>query len=136
MENIVKLLEIAGILILICGVIIALIYPIIFNIKFKECFGRNGISYCWTVIQMIGIFGIYCYAEDSSSNGFSQALGFTVIIFIVAMVRNYKRIKKFGIEKSICWLAVLAQAIAPFGVFFIIIIISVLIHKTTENDKK
>ena len=48
-----KLFSAVGVLALICVGIVALLYPIMFEIKFKENFGKSGISYWWTAIQMI-----------------------------------------------------------------------------------
>ncbi len=134
MENIIKLFGVAGVLALICVGIVALLYPIMFEIKFKENFGKHGISYWWTAIQMIGVLGTMSYARDTSSDVFAEALGFTVIIFIIAMIRNYKRVKKLGLRKSVCWMAVLAQVIAPAGVFLILILISNL-FKGADDEK-
>ena len=136
MENIIKLLEATGVLALICVGFVSLLYPIMFVIKFKENFGKNGISYWWAAIQMIGILGTMSYARDTSSEGFTEALGFTIIIFIIAMIRNYKRIKKMGLEKSICRMAVLAQAMAPVGIFLILILISNLFKGATNDEEK
>lgn len=134
MENIMKLFSAVGVLALICVGIVALLYPIMFEIKFKENFGKSGISYWWTAIQMIGVLGTMSYARDTSSDAFAEALGFTVIIYIIAMIRNYKRVKRLGLGKSVCWGATLAQVIAPAGVFFILILISNLFKGT--NDEK
>lgn len=136
MENIIKLLGVAGVLALICVGFVSLLYPIMFEIKFKENFGKSSISYWWVAIQMIGTLGTMSYARDTSSDGFTEALGFTIIIFIIAMVRNYKRIKKMGLEKSICRMAVLAQAMAPVGIFLILILISNLFKGATNDDEK
>lgn len=134
MENIIKLFGAAGVLALICVGIVALLYPIMFEIKFKENFGKHGISYWWTAIQMIGVLGTMSYARDTSSDAFTEALGFTVIIFVIAMIRNYKRVKKLGLSKSVCWMAVLAQVIAPAGVFLILLLISNL-FKGADDEK-
>lgn len=134
MENIIKLFGAAGVLALICAGIVALLYPIMFEIKFKENFGKHGISYWWTAIQMIGILGTMSYARDTSSDAFAEALGFTIIIFIIAMIRNYKRVKKLGLGKSVCWMAVLAQAIAPAGVFLLLILVSNLFERANEDE--
>ncbi len=136
MENMIKLFCAAGVLVLICVGLAALLYPIMFDIKFKENFGKSGISYWWAAIQMIGTLGTMSYARDTSSDAFAEALGFTVIIFVIAMIRNYKRIKKMGLEKSICRMAVLAQAMAPVGIFLILILISNLFKGTTNDDEK
>lgn len=136
MENIIKLLGVAGVLALICVGFVSLLYPIMFEIKFKENFGKSSISYWWVAIQMIGILGTISYARDTSSDAFAEALGFTVIIFVIAMIRNYKRIKKMGLEKSICRMAVLAQAMAPVGIFLILILISNLFKGATNDDEK
>lgn len=109
MENIIKLFGAAGVLAVICIGFVFVLYPIMFEIKFKEIYGKSGFSYFWAVVQMLGVFGTMSYARDTSSDAYTQALGFTVIIFVVAMVRNYKRIKKMGMEKSVCWMAVMAQ---------------------------
>ena len=98
MENIVKLFGAAGVLTLICVGIVALLFPIMFDIKFKENVGEKGISYGWAAIQMLSTLGTMSYAKDTSSNEFTEALGFTVIIFVIAMVKNYNRIRKMGIE--------------------------------------
>lgn len=129
-----KLFSAAGVLALICVGIVALLYPIMFEIKFKENFGKSGISYWWTAIQMIGVLGTMSYAGDTSSDAFAEALGFTVIIFIIAMIRNYKRVKKLGLGKSVCWGAALAQVIAPAGVFLILILISNLFKGANEDE--
>ena len=135
MENIIKLFGVAGVLALICVGIVALLYPIMFEIKLQENFGKHGISYWWTSIQMIGVLGTMSYASDTSSDAFTEALGFTVTIFVIAMIRNYKRIKKIGLEKSICRMAVLAQAMAPVGIFLILILISNLFKGATNDEK-
>ena len=136
MENIIKLFGAAGVLALICIGIVALLYPIMIEIKFKENFGKSGISYWWTAIQMIGVLGTMSYAKDTYSDEFTEALGLTVIIFVIAMIRNYKRIKKIGLEKSVCWMAVLAQAMAPVGIFLILFLISGLFKGSTEDEIK
>ena len=86
-----KLFGAAGVLALICVGIVALLYPIMFEIKFKVNFGKHGISYWWTAIQRIGVLGTISYARDTSSDAFAEALGFTVIIFIIAMIRNVEK---------------------------------------------
>lgn len=136
MENIIKLFGAAGVLALICIGIVALLYPIMFEIKFRENFGKSGISYWWTAIQMIGVLGTMSYARDTSSDVFTEALGFTVIIFVIAVMRNYKRIKKRGIEKSVCWMAVLAQVMAPVGIFLILILISNIFKGATHDEER
>lgn len=136
MENIIKLFGATGVLALICVGFVSLLYPIMFEIKFKENFGKSGISYGWTAFQMIGILGMMSYARDTSSDAFTEALGFTVIIFVIAMIRNYKRIKKMGLTKSICWGAVLAQAMAPVGIFLIVIIVSSFFKGFAKDEDK
>lgn len=136
MENIIKLFGAAGVLALICVSIVSLLYPIMFEIKFKEHFGKNGISYWWTAIQLIGVLGTMSYARDTSSDTFTEALGFTIIIFVIAMMRNYKRIKKMGFEKSVCRMAVVAQAMAPVGVFLILMLISSLFKGVTNDEER
>lgn len=135
MENMIKLFGAAGVLALICVGLVALLYPIMFDIKFKENFGKNGISYWWAAIQMISTLGTMSYARNTSSDEFTEALGFTVIIFVIAMIRNYKRIKKMGLEKSVCRMAVLAQAMAPVGIFLILILVS-NIFKGASHDEE
>lgn len=129
-----KLFGAAGVLALICFGIVALLYPIMFEIKFQENFGKHGISYLWTAIQMIGVLGTMSYARDTSSDAFEEALGFTIIIFIIAKIRNYKRVKKLGLGKSVCWSATLAQAIASAGVFLILILIGNLFKRANEDE--
>ena len=136
MENIIKLLGAAGVLALICIGFVSLLYPIIFEIKFKENFGKSGISYWWAMLQIIGVLGTMSYARDTSSDAFTEALGFTVIIFVIAMIRNYKRIKKMGFEKSVCCMAVLAQAMDPIGIFLILILISNIFNGVTNDEEK
>ena len=136
MENIIKLFGAAGVLALICIGIAALLYPIMFEIKFRENFCKSGISYWWTAIQMIGVLGTMSYARDTSSDAFTEALGFTVIIFVIAVMRNYKRIKKMGIGKSVCWMAVLAQAMAPVGIFLILILVSNIFKGATHDEER
>ena len=68
MENIIKLFGAAGVLALICIGIVALLYPIMFEIKFRENFGKSGISYWWTAIQMIGVLGTMSYASTANIN--------------------------------------------------------------------
>lgn len=126
MENIIGLFGVAGLLLLICLGIAALLYPIMFEISFRQHVGNSGISTWWTFCQIIGVFGTLSYARDTASDGFNEALGFSAIVFIIAMVRNYKRIKKMGCEKKICRAGVVAQMAAPFGIMFIILIISSL----------
>lgn len=135
MENIIKLFGAAGVLALICVGFVFLLYPIMFEIKFRENVGKSGISYWWTAFQMIGVLGTMSYARDTSSDAFTEALGFTVIIFVIAMMRNYKRIKKMGLEKSICWMAVLAQAMAPVGIFLILILVSNIFKGATHDEE-
>ena len=132
MGNIIELFGAVIVLGLICVGIVALLYPIMFEIKFKETFGKNGISYWWTVIQMIGMLGTI----SSEPEEFGGALGFTIIIFFIAMIRNYKRIQKMELDRSICWMAVLAQAMAPIGVFLILILISSLFKEVTDDEKR
>ena len=43
MENIIKLFGAAGVLALICVGFVSLLYPNMFEIKFKENFGKSGI---------------------------------------------------------------------------------------------
>ena len=85
---------------------------------------------------MIGILGTMSYARDTSSDAFTEALGFTVIIFVIAMIRNYKRIKKIGLTKSICWGVVLAQAMAPVGIFLILILVGGLLNRGAEEEDR
>ena len=88
------------------------------------------------MLQIIGVLGTMSYAGDTSSDAFTEALGFTVIIFVIAMIRTYKRINKMGYEKSVCCMAVLAQAMAPIGIFFILILISNLFEYVTNDKEK
>lgn len=134
MENVVKLFEAAGILGLVCLGIAALLYPIMFEISFREHVGTSGISYWWTICQIIGLLGTLSYARDTASDGFYEALGFTVIVFIIAVVRNYKRIKRIGCDKKVCRAGAVAQMIAPFGIIFIIVLISNLFNRDKDSD--
>ncbi|MBQ5849808.1 MAG: hypothetical protein IIW54_03175 [Lachnospiraceae bacterium] len=135
MENIVGLFGAAGVVFLICLGIVALLYPVMFEISFRQNVGGSGLSFWWTTCQIIGVLGILSYARDTSSDGFYEALGFTVIIFIIAMARNHKRIKKMGCEKKVCRAGVLAQLVAPFGIMFIILLVSNFFNKSdTESD--
>ncbi|MBO5353122.1 MAG: hypothetical protein J6A77_07460 [Lachnospiraceae bacterium] len=134
MENIIGLFEAAGVIALLCLGVVGLLYPIMFEISFKEHIGTSGISFWWTVCQMIGVFGTLSYAKDTTSDGFYEALGFTVIVFIIAMIRNYKRIKKLGCDKKVCRAGAMAQMAAPFGIMFIILLIGNLFGRD-EKDK-
>ena len=136
MENIIKLFGAAGVLALICVGFVCLLYPIMFEIKFKENFGKSGFSYWWAAFQMIGVLGTMSYARDTSSDAFTEALGVTVIIFVIAMIRNYKRIKKMGLTKSVCRMAVLAQAMAPVGIFLILILVSAFFKGLSGDEEK
>ena len=135
MENIIKMFGAIGVLALICVGIVALSCPIIFDISFRENFGKNGISYWWAAIQMISALGTMTYGNDTSSDEFTEALGFTVIIFVIAMIRNYKRIKKMGFKKSVCRMAVVAQAMAPVSIFLILILIGSLFKRHNDDEK-
>ena len=134
MENIIGLFGAAGVLMLVCMGIAALLYPIMFEISFREHIGTSGISFWWTICQIIGVLGTLSYARDTTSDGFYEALGFTVIVFIVAMVRNYKRIKRIGCDKKVCRAGALAQMAAPFGIMFIILLISNLFNRNKDSD--
>ena len=57
----------------------------------------------------MGVIATLSYVKDITSDGFYEALGFTVIVSVIAMVRNYKRLKKIGCEKKICRAGALAQ---------------------------
>lgn len=134
MENIIKLVGAVGVLGIICIGFVFLLYPIMFEIKFKEHCGKSGISYWWAVFQLIGVLGTMSYAKDTSSDGFTEALGFTVIIFIVAMIRNYKRVKSMGHAKKLRWSAVLAQAMAPVAIVVILFLVSSVLNKITDDE--
>lgn len=139
MENILNAFSaVGGLALIIIGISIGiaiLLYPILFDIQFKADYGKSGISYWWTAIQIISILGTMPSGGNTDSDEFTKALGFTIIIFIIAITRNYKRIKKMGLEKSVCIVAALAQAIAPFGIAFILILISGLFEKQNNNEK-
>lgn len=135
MENIMFLIGALGVLVLIVVGIVLLLYPIWFEIKFREIYNQKGISYLWAIFQVIGVFGILSYSHDTSSDGFAEALGITFIISVIAMVRNYKRVKKMGVAQSGCWLAVLAQAMAPIGILVILFVVSSILEKLNKNDK-
>ena len=134
MENIIKLFGAVGILGIICVGFVALLYPIMFEIKFKEHCGKSGISYFWAIVQLIGVLGTLSYVRDTSSDSFTEALGFTVIIFIVAMIRNYKRVKSMGHAKKVRWSAVLAQATAPASIIVIMLLVSSVLNKITDEE--
>lgn len=134
MENIIGLFGTAGVLMLVCMGIAALLYPIMFEISFREHIGTSGISFWWTICQIIGVLGTLSYARDTTSDGFYEALGFTVIVFIIAIVRNYKRIKRIGCDKKVCRAGALAQMAAPFGIMFIILLISNLFNRNKDSD--
>ena len=134
MENIIGLFGAVGVISLICFGIVALLYPIMFEISFQEHIGTSGISFWWTICQIIGVIGTLSYVNDITSDGFYEALGFTVIISVIAMVRNYKRLKKIGCEKKICRAGALAQMIAPFGILFIILMISNLFGRSNKDS--
>ncbi len=134
MENIIGLFGVAGVVALICFGIAALLYPIMFEISFREHIGTSGISFWWTICQIIGVIGTLFYINDTTSDGFYEALGFTVIVSVIAMVRNYKRLKKIGCEKKICRAGALAQMIAPFGILFIILLISNLFGRSNKDS--
>ena len=134
MENIIGLFGVAGVVALICFGIAALLYPIMFEISFREHIGTSGISFWWTICQIIGVIGTLSYVNDITSDGFYEALGFTVIVSVIAMVRNYKRLKKIGCEKKICRAGALAQMIAPFGILFIILLISNLFGRSNKDS--
>lgn len=134
MENIIGLFGVVGLVILVCLGISALLYPIMFEISFRENMGTSGISFWWTMCQIIGILGTLSYAQDTTSDGFYEALGFTVIVFIVAIIRNYKRIKKIGCDKKVCRAGAVAQMVAPFGVIFIVLLISSLFDKGKKDS--
>lgn len=134
MENIIGLFGVAGVVALICFGIAALLYPIMFEISFREHIGTSGISFWWTICQIIGVIGTLSYVNDTTSDGFYEALGFTVIMSVIAMVRNYKRLKKIGCEKKICRAGALAQMIAPFGILFIILLISNLFGRSNKDS--
>lgn len=134
MENIIGLFGVAGVVALICFGIAALLYPIMFEISFREHIETSGISFWWTICQIIGVIGTLFYINDTTSDGFYEALGFTVIVSVIAMVRNYKRLKKIGCEKKICRAGALAQMIAPFGILFIILLISNLFGRSNKDS--
>lgn len=134
MENIIGLFGVAGVVALICFGIAALLYPIMFEISFREHIGTSGISFWWTICQIIGVIGTLSYVNDITSDGFYEALGFTVIVFIIAMIRNYKRIRKIGCDKKVCRAGAVAQMVAPFGIMFIILLISNLFSRNKDSD--
>lgn len=134
MENIIGLFGVAGVVALICFGIAALLYPIMFEISFRVHIGTSGILFWWTICQIIGVIGTLFYINDTTSDGFYEALGFTVIVSVIAMVRNYKRLKKIGCEKKICRAGALAQMIAPFGIMFIILLISNLFGRSNKDS--
>lgn len=134
MENIIGLFGAAGVLALVCIGIAVLLYPIMFEISFREHIGTSGISFWWTICQIIGILGTLSYVKDTTSDGFYEALGFTVIVFIVAMVRNYKRIRRIGCDKKVCRAGAVAQMAAPFGIMFIILLIGNLFNRNKDSD--
>jgi len=134
MENIIGLFGAAGVLALVSIGIAVLLYPIMFEISFREHIGTSGISFWRTICQIIGILGTLSYAKDTTSDGFYEALGFTVIVFIIAMVRNYKRIRRIGCDKKVCGAGAVAQMAAPFGIMFIILLIGNLFNRNKDSD--
>lgn len=134
MENIIGLFGVAGVLLSVCMGIAALLYPIMFEISFREHVGTSGISLWWTVCQIIGVLGTLSYARDTTSDGFYEALGFSVIVFVVATIRNYKRIKRIGCDKKVCRAGAVAQMAAPFGIIFIILLISNLFNRNNRDS--
>ena len=134
MENIVLLFEAAGILLLVCLCIAVLLYPIMFEITFRQQIGTPGISLWWTICQIIVFFSTMSYVSDTSSEEFCEALVFSIIVFIIAIVRNYKRIKKKGCDKKVCIAGALAQMMAPFGIIFVLVVISSLFDKNSKDN--
>ena len=135
MENILKLIEAVIVLGGICIAIVGLLFPIMYEIKFREIYGKRGISYGMTALQIVGLLGMSSYAHNTSSDSFTEALGFTVIFFVIAMIKTYKRTKKMGLQKSVCWLSAIAQMLAPIGIILLVLLVSGTVS-ATEKEKK
>lgn len=142
MGDIIKLFGAVAGLVLICGGvavgIYVLLYPICFELRFKENYGKNGILYVWTAVQLICFAGAFLDMGSKSPGELAEAWSITIIVFTIAVFRNYKRMKRLGMTQKVCWLAAFAQFTAPFGVAFILLLISSLFSMSSQkkNDDK
>ena len=137
MENILMLMKAAFFFILIAAGIIFMLFPIIFDANMKMKTGKGIINYGLTAIELICLLGVITYLSDTSSEGFSEALGCLTIAVIVSIVVAAKKAKKQKLNKWTTFLVIVAQAVSPISILFIIFLIERLISDAKKKgDKK
>ena len=127
MENILMLIKAAFFFILIAAGILFMLFPIIFDANMKAKTGKGIINYGLTGIEMICLLGVITYLSDTSSDGFTEALGCLTIAVIVSIVAAAKKAKKRNLDKWTTFLVIVAQAVSPISILFIVFMIERLI---------
>lgn len=137
MENILMLIKAALFFILIAAGILFMLFPIIFDANMKTRTGKGIINYGLTGIEMICLLGVITYLSDTSSDGFAEALGCLTIAVIVSIVAAAKKAKKRNLDKWTTFWVIVAQAVSPISILFIVFMIERLISDAKKKgDKK
>ena len=138
MENIILLLQGAAILLLVILGIVALLFPVLLDISFKEHTGKGCINYWLTAAEAICILAMGGYRGDEAADEFDTALGFLVIVIIISIIVARKKAKQWEMDKLYTFLVVVAQIMSPISIFFIILMISSAVQavKGDKNESK
>ena len=137
MENIFMLIKAAIFFILIAAGIYFMLFPIIFDANMKTKTGKGIINYGLTGIELICLLGVITYLSDTSSEGFTEALGCLTIAVIVSIVVAAKKAQKRKLDKWTTFLVIVAQAVSPISILFIVFMIESLISDAKKKgDKK
>ena len=119
-------------LILICfGVwlfIKLIFHPILFELDLQNK-GKKGISFIMTGIQIAGIIAMYiCYGEHDQG-AIDASIGFTAVVFVIAVVYAAKRAKRLGLSRKEKWMLILAQVFSPITIVVILLLVACALEK-------
>ena len=137
MENIFMLIKAALFFILIAVGILFMLFPVIFDANMKTKTGKGIINYGLTGIELICLLGVITYLSDTSSDGFTEAIGCLTIAVTVSIVAAAKKAKKRKLDKWTTFLVIMAQALSPISILFIVFMIERLVNDIKKKgDKK
>ena len=134
MELIITFIQGVFVIALIILGLAVIITPIVVHIQYKLETGQNLINFWLTGLEAIALLPALEYMGNTSQPGFSEKLGFLIIVLIITIILTNKRTSKFGFQGLRKFIAILAQLFSPISFLIILGIMSRILDK--DDDKK